>query len=98
MLLENDGQYRYALMAYRKALKYGSSQRAVLDDYISLVQAYEDSRGVFSRTGPAFLFMICSLVGAVLAYKLFIVGRDVILDIRRARREAAEEKNDDGHA
>lgn len=98
MMLENDGQYRYALTAYRKALKYASSQRAVLDDYISLVQAYDDSRGVFTRTGPAFLVMICTLIGAVLAYKVFIVGRDVILDIRRARREAAAEKNDDGHA
>jgi Tfp pilus assembly protein PilF len=98
MLLEHDGNHRYALMAYRKALKYASSQRAVLDDHIALVQAYEDRRGVFTRTGPAFLIMVCALVGGFVMYKVFLIGRDVVADIRRARREAAAVKNDDRNA
>lgn len=96
MLLERNGDYHDAKLAYRHALRHGTGQLAELKDYLPKFEAYEESRSPLRAAGIGMLRLVVLAVAGFIVYRIHRFYKAVQSDRKEAKqaREALEKRDD----
>jgi cytochrome c-type biogenesis protein CcmH/NrfG len=99
MLLEKDGDYHRARLAYQRAVRFGAGQSEPLKSYLRTFIEFEDARNPVYFVGKQMLLVMLLIVAILVVPRSVRFVRAFFEDIADARRESdreARKKADSG--
>jgi Flp pilus assembly protein TadD len=93
MLLETQGKWREARLAYQKALKFGCGMSEELRDYFVKYAAFEDKKNPIRYVGWMFLSAFILIILLVVGPRILGTVRAVVEDLQSVRQKQDKTQN-----